>query len=614
MSFRISACAVAVLTAVGPALAADSPGAAKVTPWVMDKTAGGGEAEFLVVMAHQADLTPARAMATKAAKGRFVYDTLYQRAQQTQGGVLSLLAARGVAHRSYYIVNAIWVRGDRALALELAARPDVAQVIGNPEMRIELPRPEEGIEESAGRTEIPLLVEEGLTFVRAPEVWAAGFTGQGRVVAGADTGIRWTHNALRPHYRGWNGSTANHNFNWHDSIHAPATGGICGADTIAPCDDNGHGTHTVSTAVGDDGAGNQVGMAPGAQFIGCRNMDQGNGTPARYIECFEFFLAPYPIGGNPGQGNPALAPDVSVNSWGCPPSEGCDVPNMELIRQAVAAQRLAGIVTGASAGNSGSACSTVADPPGMHDESFSVGALSCTGNVCTDNLAGFSSRGPVTIDGSGRVKPDIVAPGTSVRAATNASDTAYASMQGTSMSGPHVSGAVALLLSGVPSLDGNVNAIETRLADTAVRNATNSTALCSSTAGIYPNNLFGFGRLDIACGVAGAPLTAVNVGVVGSTTIGAPAPCVGGTATVTDTGGGPGAHQWGFRTVSGGPITNLAGQTGTTYQLNCGHFPAAGTYFLVERTTPLCGAPLVSNETTVTVQAIPVELQTFTIE
>ena len=83
---------------------------------------------------------------------------------------------------------------------------------------------------------------------------------------------------------------------------------------------------------------------------------------------------------------------------------------------------------------------------------------------------------------------------------------------------------------------------------------------------------------------------------------------------MTDTGGGPSAHQWGFRTVSGGTITNLVGQTGASYVLACGHFPAAGIYFLVERTTPLCGAPIVSNETQVTVQAIPVELQGFTIE
>ena len=59
-----------------------------------------------------------------------------------------------------------------------------------------------------------------------------------------------------------------------------------------PCDDNGHGTHTTGTTVGDDGAGNQIGVAPGAKWIGCRNMDQGNGTPATYTECFQFFIAP----------------------------------------------------------------------------------------------------------------------------------------------------------------------------------------------------------------------------------------------------------------------------------------------------------------------------------
>jgi subtilisin family serine protease len=614
MSLRFAACALTAAVAALPASGAVPDATGKITPWTLERTAGGAEAEFLVVMADQADLSPAAALATKSAKGRFVYDALYAQAERSQAGARALLEARGAAYRSYYIVNAIWVRGDRALADALAVRPDVARIVGNPEMRIALPAPDEAVEESSGRTLAPEAIEEGLSYVRAPEVWATGSTGQGRVVGGGDTGIRWTHNALRPHYRGWNGTTASHDFNWHDSIHPPATGGVCGANAVAPCDDNGHGTHTIGTAVGDDGAGNQIGVAPGAQWIGCRNMDQNNGTPARYIECFEFFLAPYPVGGTTAQGNPALAPDATNNSWGCPPEEGCDAANIELVRQAIAANRAAGILTSASAGNSGPGCSTVQDPAAMHDESFTVGALTCTGATCADTLAGFSSRGPVTIDGSNRVKPDIVAPGTAVRSATNSSDTAYTSLQGTSMASPHVAGAVALLLSAVPSLDGNVTAIENRLTATAVRNASTSSAACGSTAGVYPNNAWGFGRMDVACGVAGAPLATVAIGVAGSTVIGNPAPCVGGTATVTDTGGGPSTHQWGFRTVSGGAITNLTGATGSTYALTCGDFPAAGNYLLVERTTPLCGAVIVSNEVPVTVQSTPVELQRFTVE
>ena len=86
--------------------------------------------------------------------------------------------------------------------------------------------------------------------------------------------MRWTHGALKPKYRGWDGVTADHNFNWHDAIHSG--GGSCGPDTVAPCDDSGHGTHTAGTTVGDDGGANQVGVAPGAKWIGCRNMNVGS--------------------------------------------------------------------------------------------------------------------------------------------------------------------------------------------------------------------------------------------------------------------------------------------------------------------------------------------------
>ena len=83
-----------------------------------------------------------------------------------------------------------------------------------------------------------------------------------------------------------------------------------------------HELYVGSNATLVNEGANQIGVAPGAQWIGCRNMDQGWGTPATYMECFEFFLAPYPIGQTPAEGEPALAPDVINNSWGCPPREG----------------------------------------------------------------------------------------------------------------------------------------------------------------------------------------------------------------------------------------------------------------------------------------------------
>jgi serine protease AprX len=516
------AAAVAALGAFGSSRAtsqgsppAQTAAATKIAPWVMDHTANGQQAEFLVVLADQADLSPAAALPTKNEKSHYVRDALWNKSQATQGPILQWLRERGLEYQSFYITNAILVKGSREIAETLAARPDVARVEGNPQIQNSLPQPGPAAE-APSQPGAPATIEPGINYTHAPDVWALGFNGQNIVVASADTGVRWTHNALKPHYRGWDGVTADHDFNWHDSIHSG--GGVCGPNSPQPCDDFFHGSHTTGTAIGDDGGSNQIGMAPGAKWIACRNMDVGVGTPARYIECMEFFLAPYPVGGDPSQGDPTKAPDITINSWGCPTSEGCSVNTLQA---AVEAQAAAGIMMVVAAGNSGSSCSTTIDPPSFYAASYTAGAL----NTGTDTIAFFSSRGPVTVDGSGRIKPDITAPGTSTRSASNSSDSAYTFADGTSMATPHIAGAMALLWSAIPSLQNQIDASRA-----ALNNAAHfiSSTQCG-TAG-PPNNVYGWGRVDILAAVtSGTPTPTPTPGPI---TLSAAGRKVGGINTV----------------------------------------------------------------------------------
>ena len=275
-----------------------------------------------------------------------------------------------------------------------------------------------------------------------------------------------------------------------------------------PCDDNAHGTHTTGTMVGDDGQGNQIGMAPGAKWIGCHNMNSNVGTPARYIECMQWFLAPTRINGT--DPDPTKAPDITNNSWECPASEGC---SFDTLQAAVEAQAAAGIMMMSAAQNSGPSCSTVQNPPGLYAATYSVGALQ-TG---TDTIAGFSSRGPVTADGSGRLKPDISAPGTGTRSSTNASDSSYANFSGTSMATPHIAGAMALLWSAIPSLRHQLAASRDAINNSAVHIASTQ---CGAAG--PPNNVYGWGRVDILAAVSG-----------GGTPTPTPTPTATATATAT---------------------------------------------------------------------------------
>jgi subtilisin family serine protease len=480
--------AAALILALACAGAAEVPpngdvvvNAPKVSPWVLDKVAAEGKAEFIVLLAEQADLRGASRLETKAEKGAYVYKALTATASRSQGPLIKVLRALGVEYQPFWVANMIRVRGDSATLSLLAQRPDVARIHANPSVR--LPEP---LRESARRAPLtPMAIEWNISHVNAPAVWAAGFTGQGAVVGGQDTGYQWDHPALKSQYRGWDGVIANHDYAWHDAIHAGS--GPCGGDSPAPCDDYGHGTHTMGTMVGDDGVGNQIGMAPGARWIGCRNMNQGNGTPITYSECYQWFIAPTKVDGT--DPDPAMAPDVINNSWGCTPAEGCAATDPNVLLTVVKHVRAAGIVTVHSAGNEGPACSTVAEPASIYGPSFAVGATDSS-----DAIADFSSRGPVTVDGSGRSKPDISAPGVSIRSSVPSS-IYQAGWSGTSMAAPHVAGLCALVISANPALAGRPSAVESILEKTTL--PLPSSEGCGGDGPTdVPNNTYGWGRID----------------------------------------------------------------------------------------------------------------------
>jgi serine protease AprX len=467
----------------------------KVTPSLLQQTRDGNSAPFIIMLDQQADVSHAKEIRTKEAKGEFVFHTLQQTAHQSQKNLAEFLEAQQVPYHSLYIVNAIHAEGSLDLIQALAMRHDVARVLDDPANSFARPVPSTGNPPDARST-----IEWGIDMINANDVWDMGYTGQGIVVGGEDTGYEWSHPALKKKYRGYDAvrDSVDHNFNWHDAIHSPDphhadTINPCGYNVQQPCDDYGHGTHTMGTMIGSDGD-NQIGVAPDAQWCACRNMERGYGTPFTYIECFEWFLAPTDL--NNENPDPSKAPHVINNSWGCPLTEGCDSTNYEIMNMVVNNLRAAGIVVVVSAGNDGSGCSSVYTPAAMYEGSFSIGAT-----APNDTIAGFSSRGPVTSDHSNRLKPNVSAPGVWVRSSVPGGNYNYS--DGTSMAGPHVAGLVALMISANPALAGEVDLIENIIETTAVPKTTDQQ--CGDIPGtVVPNNTYGFGRVDALAAVEAA--------------------------------------------------------------------------------------------------------------
>lgn len=437
---------------------------AGIAPGVLQQIDLHNSADCLIIMNERADLSPARLMAHRSDKCRFVSESLRETARTSQADLLALLDSHRLMHRSYWIQNMIHVRLDQELLTIIAKRSDVRQIRLN--ARVVAIDPEERISKASDNEQ--RTVGWNINQIRASEVWSElGVTGEGIVVCDHDTGVDWEHGALKSQYRGWDGTTADHNYNWFDAT---------GTSPTVPIDDNGHGTHTTGTMVGDDGAANQIGVAPGAKWVGVKCMDaDGGGETVWFHAGFQWILAPTDLtGANP---DPSKAPHAINNSWGYPGNDP------EFYDDLVALDA-AGIFVEVSAGNEGPQCGTLRSP-GDYDNAFTTGSTNQGGL-----LSSFSSRGPSALY-PGIYKPDVIAPGSNIRSSTPGGGFGVSS--GTSMAGPHVTGMIALLWSANPSLIGDIDSTREIITETALATDTNE---CDSNDRTVPNNAYGHGEID----------------------------------------------------------------------------------------------------------------------
>ncbi|MFF7364014.1 S8 family serine peptidase [Streptomyces sp. NPDC008125] len=488
--------AAALATAVGvpflgalPAAADPAPTPApllrKAESQVLEDLGARDRTSFWVQLDSEADTSAARKATTKTGRDRAVIQAKTAHADKSQKALRALLKEAGAHYTPYWITNTVEVTGDKALAEKIAARPEVAAIRADD--AVELPVPLDATTEPTVDG-----VEWNIDRINAPEVWNEfGVRGEGVVIGSIDTGVDYRHPALAATYRGLRADGSyDHAYNWFDAV------GSCAGD--APCDDQGHGTHTMGTMVGDDGNGNAIGVAPGASWIAAKGCGTTDCPQSALLAAGQWMLAPTDADGeNP---RPDLAPDVINNSWG---ADSLDTWYQAMVQ----AWRDAGIFPAFSNGNAGPSCDT-AGVPGAYTNTYSSGAFDSS-----NKIADFSSRGPGV---GGTVKPNITAPGVNVRSA--APGGGYVATSGTSMASPHTAATVALIWSAAPALRGDVAATEALLNDSAIDVDATS---CGGTADF--NNIYGEGRLDAYAAVLAAPRTDVGALTGTVTTDGDPA-------------------------------------------------------------------------------------------
>lgn len=412
--------------------------------------------------------------ADRAGRYRLAYNRLTDRHLNAQRGLsaeLNRWSAEGKVDKvkNHWLVNVISAEVSASRLAALAERSDVKLITVQPEIRLIQPEKVDHARSLASGAEG---VEDNLRFIRADEAWAAGYTGQGRVVCSFDTGVDGGHPALAPN---WKGNDGDHAAAWFfpraDGSTVPIPVYDCG---YGGCNAN-HGSHTMGIICGhDDISGDTVGVAPGAEWISAAVIDI-NGVSI--LDAFEWAANP---DGDPN--TVADVPDVINHSWGLS-LVGCE----NLFYDMIDATEALGIVNIFAAGNDGSTVDSLAEmtirnPANRANDSLDCFAVGNINMVTGDSvrLYSSSSQGPSDCT-PGAIKPNVTAPGVLIRSAYPGGG--YISSTGTSMSAPHVAGMVALLRQKNPNA--TVDQIKTAILNSA-RDFNYS----------LPDNKFGWGVVD----------------------------------------------------------------------------------------------------------------------
>ncbi len=365
--------------------------------------------------------------------------SLQVQANESQKKILSFFEETKILksnYKSFYIVNLIVAKLDVHTINQLKKFHSISIIDLENNRFI----PHDPIIESSSSIKQPNGIENGLLAINAPAMWALGYTGRGRLAYNYDTGVWPTHPAFNERFIG------NHypmSQSWLGFFNPDPNGTI-----------NDHGTHTLGTIAGLVSATNDtIGVAFGAYWIANDFVTatvQQLPPLTNMIEAFEWALNP------DGDTNTVYdVPDVINNSW-----RWYDEPDTihcgGFIVNLMNAIEAAGIANVFSGGNFGPNNTTISSPQRINTSevnTFSVGSVN--GNFSFPYpISSFSSIGPTQCPGIGSlsIHPEVVAPGQNVRSAWG-TDT-FNTISGTSMAGPHVSGAILLLKEAYPYLTG----------------------------------------------------------------------------------------------------------------------------------------------------------------